>query len=111
MAVVARTLFEPLQAQNVETTQYTSTGVRTIIDKFTGTNTTAGAVSLTVKLVASGGTAGAGNTIVSAKSLAAGECYTFPEVVGHVLEAGDFISTLAGAAASITIRASGRQVS
>jgi hypothetical protein len=111
MAVVARALFEPLQAQNAETTQYTSTGVRTIIDKFTGTNTTAGAVTLTVKLVASGGAAGAGNTIVSAKSLAAGECYTFPEVVGHVLEAGDFISTLAGAATSITIRASGRQVS
>jgi len=111
MAVIARALFEPLQASNAETTQYTSAGVRTIIDKFTGTNTTGGAVTLTVKLVASGGAAGAGNTIVSAKSLAAGECYTFPEVVGHVLESGDFISTLASASASITIRASGRQVS
>lgn len=111
MAVIARALFEPLQVSNAETTQYTSTGVRTIIDKFTGTNTTAGAVTLTVKLVASGGAAGAGNTIVSAKSLAAGECYTFPEIVGHVMEPGDFISTLAGASTSITCRASGRQVS
>jgi hypothetical protein len=111
MTVIAKPLFEALQAANAETTQYTApVGTRTIIDKFTGTNTTAGAVTLTVKLIASGGAAGAGNTIVSAKSLAAGECYTFPEIVGHVLAPGDFISTLAGAAASITVRASGREV-
>lgn len=111
MTVTAKPLFNPLQAQNAETMQYTTpAGVRTIIDKFTGTNTTAGAVTLTVKLVASGGAASASNTIVSAKTLAAGEAYTFPEVVGHVLNPGDFISTLASAATSITIRASGREV-
>jgi len=111
MAVNAKSLFNPLQAQNAETTQYTApTGTRTIIDKFTGTNTTAGAVALTVKLVQSGGAAGVANTIVSAKSLSAGECYTFPEIVGHVLNPGDFLSTLAAAATSITIRASGREV-
>lgn len=111
MSVQAKSLFTPLQAQNAETTQYTTpAATRTILDKFTGTNTTAGAVTLTVKLVQSGGSAGVANTIVSAKSLAAGECYTFPEIVGHVLNPGDFLSTLAGAAASITIRASGREV-
>jgi hypothetical protein len=111
VSVTAKALIEPLLAQNAETTQYTTpAAVRTIIDKFTGTNTTAGALTLTVKLVASGGAAGALNTIVSAKSLAAGECYTFPELVGHVLNPGDFISTLASAAAGIAIRASGREV-
>lgn len=112
MTVTAKALFEALQAQNVETTQYTApSGTRTIIDKFTGTNTTAAAATLTVKLIASGGAAGAGNTIVSAKTLQPGETYTFPEVVGHVLNPGDFISTLAGTAAAITIRSSGREVS
>lgn len=112
MTVTAKALFEPLQAQNAETTQYTTpTGTRTIIDKFTGTNTTAAAATLTVKLVASGGAAGVTNTIVSAKTLQPGEAYTFPEVVGHVLNPGDFISTLAGTAAALTIRASGREVS
>lgn len=112
MTVIAKALFEPLQAQNAETTQYTApTGTRTIIDKLTGTNTTGAAATLTIKLIASGGAAGAANTIVSAKTLAAGESYTFPEVVGHVLNPGDFISTLAGTAAAITIRASGREVS
>lgn len=111
MAVTAKTLFQPLQAQNAETTQYTApAGTRTIIDKFTGTNTTGSPATLTVKLVASGGGAGAANTIVSAKTLAAGEAYTFPEIVGHVLSPGDFVSTLAGTAAAITIRASGREI-
>lgn len=112
MAVTAKPLFEALQAAAAETTQYTApAGTRTILDKFTGTNTTAAAATLTVKLIASGGVAGAGNTIVSAKTIQPGETYTFPEVVGHVLAAGDFISTLAGTAAAITIRASGREVS
>lgn len=112
MTVQAKSLFTPLQAQNAETTQYTApAATRTIIDKFTGTNTTAAAATITVKLVANGGAAGAANTIVSVKSIAPGECYTFPELVGHVLNAGDFISTLAGTAAAITIRASGREVS
>lgn len=111
MTVTAKPLFNALQAAAVETTQYTTpAGTRTIIDKFTGTNTTGSPATLTVKLIQSGGAAGAANTIVSAKTLQAGEAYTFPEVVGHVLNPGDFISTLAGTAAAISIRASGREV-
>lgn len=111
MAVNVTTLIPAKQAENAQTTQYTASGVRAIIDKFTGTNTSAGAVTLSINLVNSGGAAGDSNLIVKSKSLAAGETYTFPEVVGQVLVPGAFISTLAGAAASITIRASGREVS
>lgn len=111
MAVIARSLIASKQAENSQTTQYTApSGTRTIIDKFTGTNSTAGAVTLGINIVTSGGAAGASNLIVDDKSLAAGETYTFPEVVGHVLNPGDFISTIASAATSITIRASGREV-
>lgn len=111
MAVNAKTLFEALQAVAAETTQYTTpAGTRTIIDKFTGTNTTGAAASLTVRLVPSGGAANVSNTITYVKTLQPGETYTFPEVVGHVLSPGDFISTL-GSAVAITIRASGREVS
>lgn len=110
MTVTARPLFTSKYAENAETTQYTCpTSTRTIVDKFTAFNGTAGAVTLTVRLVGSGGTAGASNATVS-KSLAAGETYTFPEIVGHVLEAGGFISTLASAATSLVIRSSGREV-
>jgi hypothetical protein len=97
------------QAENAQTTQYTSTGIKTIIDKFTVTNTTGGNVTFAVNLVNSGGAAGAANLMFS-RTILAGQCYTCPELVGHTLEAGDFISTLAGAATSLTIRASGRQI-
>lgn len=110
MSVTAKSLFTPLQAAAANTTQYTANGVRTIIDKFTGTNTTGSAATLTVFLVQSGGAAGAANTIVAARSLAAAECYTFPEIVGHVLNSGDFLVTASGTASAITIRASGREV-
>lgn len=110
MTTTPRVLFEAVQAAAAETTQYTSTGLRTIIDKFTAYNTSAAAVTLTVKLIASGGAAGAANTIAS-RTIQPGDSYTFPEIVGHVLENGDLISTLASAGGSLTIRASGRAVS
>jgi len=110
LSVIAKPLFTAQYSSNAQTTYYTATGVRTIIDKFTGYNGTAGAVTLAVNLVASGGAAAATNLIVL-KSLAAGETYNFPELVGHVLEAGGFISAIAGAATSVVIRASGREVS
>lgn len=110
MTVIAKPIVGAKYASNAQTTEYTATGVRTIVDKFTGSNGTGGAVTLAVNVVSSGGSAGASNLIIS-KSLAAGETYTFPELVGQVLNSGDFISVIAGAATSIVIRISGREVS
>lgn len=111
MTTTAKPLIQSKQAESAQTTQYTApTGTRTIIDKFSGTNTTAGALTLSVNIVPLAGTAGASNLIVAVKTLAGGETYTFPELVGHILAAGDFISTIASAATAITIRASGREV-
>lgn len=110
MSVTAKPLFTSKYAVDSETTQYTApTGTRTIVDKFTAFNTDSGTLTLTVKLVASGGTASADETIMT-KAIATGEAYTFPEVVGHVLETGGFISTIASTTNKIVIRASGREV-
>ena len=110
MTVTAKALVQSKYAESSQTTQYTAgTSVRTIIDKFSAYNGTGGAVALTINLVPSGSSAGASNVLMS-KSINAGEAYTFPEVVGHVLNAGDFVSTLAGAATSIVIRAAGREI-
>jgi hypothetical protein len=89
---------------------YTATGVTAIIDKFTATNYSASAATISVNLVTGGGTAGNNDLIVKTKTLQAGETYTFPELVGHVLRPGGFISTLAGTASAINIRVSGREV-
>lgn len=110
MTTIAAAIIPAKQAENAQTTQYTSTAVKTIIDKFTVTNTTGGNVTLAVNLVSQGGAATAANLILT-RTILAGQAYTCPELVGHVLEAGDFISTLAGAVTSLTIRASGRQIS
>ena len=110
MTVTAKTLIASKIAEFAQTTQYTATNVRTIIDKFTATNYSAGAITLSINLVTVADTAGNQNLIVKLKSIAVGETYTFPEIVGHVLNAGDFISTIASAATSVTIRSSGREV-
>jgi hypothetical protein len=110
MAVTVRVLIPPKQAENTQTTQYTAVNAKAIIDKFTATNTTSGNVTISVNLVSSGGTAGASNLIVDARAIAPDETYTFPELVGQVLDPGSFISTIASAASSLTIRASGREI-
>lgn len=111
MSVTAKPLVTAAYAANSQTTVYTApTATRTIIDKCTGYNGTAGAVTLGINIVPLSGSAAAANLIMS-KSIAAGEAYTFPEVVGHVLEAGGFVSVVAGSANSIVFRMSGREVS
>ena len=111
MAVYVKVLIPAKTAENSQTTQYTATAVTTIIDKFTATNYSAVAATLSINLVTSGDTAGNQNLITKTKTLQAAEVYTFPEIVGQVLAASGFISTLAGTATSINIRASGREVS
>jgi hypothetical protein len=110
MSVLVKTLIPAKQAENLQTTQYTAVNCRTIIDKFTATNTSAGNVTISVNLVTSGGTAGVSNLVVDTRSIAPDETYTFPELVGQVLESDGFISTIASAATSLTIRASGREI-
>lgn len=110
MTTTVKVLIPAKNAENAQTTQYTATNVKAIIDKFTATNYSAGALTISVNIVTSADTAGNQNLIVKTKTLAAGEAYTFPEIVGTALESGGFISTLASAATSINIRASGREI-
>ena len=109
MTVTVKVLIPAKQAEGTQTTQYTATNCKTIIDKFTATNTTAGNVTISVNLVTSG-VAATSNLIVDTRSLAPDETYTFPELVGQVLEPSGFISTIASAATSLTIRANGREI-
>ena len=111
MAVTISNIIPAKTAENAQTTQYTSNGVQTIIDKFTATNYNTTAATISVNLVTAAGSAGNDNLIVKTKTLQPTETYTFPELVGHVLPNGGFISTIASAASTINIRASGRLVS
>ena len=111
MAVSISNIIPAKTAEASQTTQYTSNGVQTIIDKFTATNYSATAATISVNLISAAGSAGNDNLIVKAKTLQPSETYTFPELVGQVIPNNGFISTIAGTASAINIRASGRLVS
>ena len=111
MAVNVKVLIPAKIAENTQTTQYVATNVSAIIDKFTATNYSASAATISINLVTQFDAAGNQNLIVKTKTLQAAETYTFPEIVGHVLAPGGFISTLAGTASAINIRSSGREIS
>lgn len=110
MTVTVKVLIPAKIVEDSQTTQYTASGVTAIIDKITATNYSASAATISVNLVTLADTAGNQNLITKVKSLQAGEVYTFPELVGASLAPGGFISTIAGTATSINIRASGREV-
>ena len=110
MTVLVKDIIPPKQVENSQTTQYTATNCKTIIDKMTVTNTSAGNVTFSCNLVESGGTAGDSNLVIKARGIAPSETYLCPEIVGHTLEPSGFISTIAGSATSLTIKASGREV-
>ena len=111
MAVNLKVLIPAKIAESSQTTQYTANNVSAIIDKFTATNYDTTARTISVNLVTGFDNAGNQNLIVKAKTLLPSETYTFPELVGHILAPGGYISTLASAASAINIRSSGREVS
>lgn len=111
MAVYVKVLIPAKIAEDAQTVQYTSQNVLTIIDKFTATNFGAAAATISVNIVTAGDVAGNNNVISKSKTLRPDETYLFPELVGQVLAAGGFISTIAATANTINIRASGREVS
>ena len=111
MAVNVKVLIPAKIAENTQTTQYTANGVTTLIDKFTATNYSASAATISVNLVTGLDSAGNQNLIVKTKTLQPAETYTFPELVGAALAPAGFISTLASAATAINIRSSGREIS
>jgi len=110
MTATVKVLVPAKTVEAAQTTQYTATGVTTIIDKFTATNYNTAAATISVNLVTVSGSAGNQNLITKTKTLQPAEVYTFPELVGQVLGPGDFISTIAGTASSINMRVSGREV-
>lgn len=110
MTVTVRAIIPAKQAENAQTVQYTATNCTTIIDKMTVTNTTAANAVFSANLVILSGVAADSNLVIDARTIAPGETYACTELAGQVLEAGGFISTLAGTAAALTIRASGREI-
>ena len=110
MAVTPKVFVQSQQIAAEQTNQYTASQVTAIIDKCTVTNTSASNVAITINIIPSGGVAEVGNRVINARTIAPGEAYTCPEMIGHVLSSGDILSTLATSGGALSLRVSGREV-
>lgn len=110
MAVTVKTLIPPKQLEATQTTQYTATSAKALIDKATVTNTDTVNRTFSVNIVQSGGSATNANLIIDDRTVVPGETYLCPELIGHELDPGAFISTVASAATALTLRVSGREI-
>lgn len=96
------------QLTNAAATYYTApANTVTTISAMTLTNTTGTARTATVYLVPNGGTAGATNCILSARTIAAGEAYNVVQAVGQSIPAGATLQALSDAGTALTLVASG----
>lgn len=111
MATTNKKLVEGSQLTTSAATYYTApANTTTVLKKLTITNTSSGAVTVTIYLVPSGGSAGAASEVTPAKSIAAGAVYEAYEAENHVLMTGDTLQALASAATSLTLQASGIEI-
>ena len=74
---------------------------KVLVTKACFTNTDTVARLLTGNLVRSGGSAGAGNILIDAHSIPAGETYEATELEGQICNAGDFFQAKGDAASVI----------
>lgn len=88
-------------------TYFTSTNLRTRVDKATVCNDTGGAQTFTLYRVPLGGAASGANKLVSARSVGPGETYLCPELVGHWLPPGYTIQASASVDSALNIMVSG----
>jgi len=111
MTVTVKTLVAGSQLTGSAATYYTApANTKAIIHNMTLTNTTGGAITATVHVIDTGATETVSNMCISARSIAAGETYKCPEVIGKTMSATGTIRALAGSATSITIQAHGVEV-
>lgn len=90
-----------------------NSNVTTLIKRAVFTNTSAGAVTITINVVPNGGSSSAANRVIDPqkRSLAAGESYVAPELAGTVLAGGDMIRGLASSASVVTAAIYGVEMS
>lgn len=96
------------QPAATNTTLYTcpaNSRVRILAATVTNEGTTGRYISF--HRVPTGDSVGDDNIILNQKSIGSRESYTLPELLGHVLEPGDFLSGIAEAADELTVHISG----
>lgn len=110
MTVTVKQLIPPKYVPSTDTIEYTAVNCKTLVDNFTVTNVSANNATFSMNLVPGGDAVGTENLIIKARTLAPNETYTFPELIGQVLEGGYAISILSGTASALVISVAGREI-
>lgn len=95
--------------ENTQTTQIISNAI-TIIDKVTITNISSSNVSFSANICINSEAVSNSNLVVKDRLLAPNETYECFELVGQTLESGSFLSMIASALDSLTIKIDGREI-
>lgn len=111
MAVTSKVLSEVYNVENAATpiTYYSADGVTAVIDKFVARNHTTSPATLTIAIGDVNVGFPAESTIIE-KTLAAGESYSFPEMVGQVIPPDGSLGMMSSTLNSINVRVSGREI-
>lgn len=109
MSVIDKKQFYQGQLSASASKVYEAENVVAGIDAATVCNTTAGAETITVNIVASGGAASSANTVINAVSIAAGDTQTLPALYNHAVPQGYSIYASASTGAALTLTISGRE--
>lgn len=112
MAIIGRRMVTGSQLTTSVANYYSAPAAsKAQIQALTLTNTSGSPATATIHLVTSGGSATEANRVLSAKAVAAGDSYKVIEAIGHWLEPGGAIWAKASAGTSISLVASGIEVS
>jgi hypothetical protein len=103
--ITAKNLADAALTGSLAAVYTVAASTRAVIKAAVLCNTTGSAISATVAIMAR--TSGSSRTVISARSIAAGESYRCPELVNQVLEAG---GELRGQGNGLTLMASGVEV-
>jgi hypothetical protein len=108
VAYTIQRLFEPTQLSNAAATLYTSTGVRTQVQKFTITNPSASTnYWAEVWWIPTGQTLATAYLVLPQTVMLAGQSVDVLALIGQTLAAGDYIQAQAQTANVLNVAASG----
>lgn len=110
MAIINKPLINTRYAASSLTSEYVALNLRAVIDKFTVTNTSASAETITVNIVPAAAIVGSSNQVVKDRAVAASETVTLFEMINQYLNAGDSVHVGASGANALVIRANGREI-
>ena len=109
MTVTAKVLLQAKYIETIDTLQFTAT-TTTIVDAVAMTNVGALVAEVSLSLVPFGGLSDLENRLMNQQPIRYHQTFLASNIIGQVLNTGDFISAFCDLANTVNIRISGREI-